>query len=139
MQPLQPLLQLLHRLPPALRFVLVGGSAATTHLLIVWALVQGAQWPPLWANVLAFLLAFWVSYGGHFLLTFANTGALHRQALPRFFVVACSAFVVNELLYVLALRWLGWHYLLGLLAVLVVVAVGTFVSSKLWAFAQPAP
>ena len=131
-------LHLLHRLPPALRFVLVGGSAAATHLLIVWVLAQGAQWPPLGANVVAFLVAFWVSYGGHFLLTFADAGAAHRQALPRFFIVACSAFVVNELLYVVALRWLGWHYLISLLAVLVIVAVGTFVSSKLWAFARPA-
>jgi putative flippase GtrA len=131
-------LTLLHRLPPTLRFVLVGGSAAATHLLIVWALVQGAQWPPLGANVLAFLLAFWVSYGGHFLLTFANAGATHRQALPRFFIIACSAFVVNELLYLAALRLLSWHYLISLLAVLLIVAAGTFVSSKLWAFAQPA-
>jgi hypothetical protein len=54
-------------------------------------------------------------------------------------VVACSAFAINELLYLAALRWLPWHYLLSLLAVLLAVAVGTFVSSKLWAFARPAP
>ncbi len=132
------LLHFLHRLPPGLRFVAVGGSAAATHLLIVWSLVQGLHWPPLGANVAAFLLAFWVSYGGHFLLTFADAGAAHRQALPRFFVVACSSFVANELLYLVALRWLGWHYLVSLMAVLVIVAVGTFISSKLWAFARPA-
>ena len=129
-------LKLLHLLPPTLRFVLVGGSAAATHLVIVWALVQDAQWPPLGANVVAFLLAFWVSYAGHFLLTFASAGAAHRQALPRFFIIACSAFVVNELLYLAALRWLSWHYLISLLAVLLIVAAGTFVSSKLWAFAR---
>ncbi len=132
------LLHFLHRLPPGLRFIAVGASAEATHLLVVWTLVQGLHWPPLGANVAAFLLAFWVSYGGHFLLTFANVGAAHRQALPRFFVVACGGFVANELLYLLALRWLGWHYLVSLMAVLVIVAVGTFVSSKLWAFAQPA-
>ena len=129
----------LRQLPQALRFVLVGGSAASAHLLVVWMLVQGLQWPPLGANVVAFLLAFWVSYGGHALLTFAGSGAPHRQALPRFVVVACSAFVANELLYVAALRWLPWHYLASLLVVLLAVAVGTFVSSKFWAFAQPAP
>lgn len=124
------------RLPQALRFVLVGGSAAAVHLLVVWLLVQGVQWPPLWANVLAFLVAFWVSYGGHALLTFAETSAPHRQALPRFFFVACCAFAVNEVLYLAALRWLHWHYLGSLLIVLLVVAVGTFVSSKFWAFAH---
>ena len=112
------LLHFLHRLPPGLRFIAVGASAAATHLLVVWTLVQGLHWPPLGANVAAFLLAFWVSYGGHFVLTFANVGAAHRQALPRFFVVACGGFVANELLYLLALRWLGWHYLVSLMAVL---------------------
>ena len=139
MTPTMSALTLVQQLPQALRFVLVGGSAAATHLLVVWALVQGAQWAPLWANGVAFLVAFWVSYGGHALLTFAGSGARHRQALPRFFVVACSAFAINELLYLAALRWLPWHYLLSLLAVLLAVAVGTFVSSKLWAFARPAP
>jgi len=125
--------------PQALRFILVGGAAASTHLLMVALLVQGLQWPPLSANILAFLLAFWVSYGGHALLTFAHTGVAHRQALPRFFVVACGAFVVNELFYFTALRWLPWHYLISLFLVLLLVAVGTFVSSKLWAFARPQP
>lgn len=128
---------LVRRLPQALRFVLVGGAAAATHLLVVWLLVHSAHWQPLLANVLAFLVAFWVSYGGHAALTFADAGAQHRQALPRFFVVACSAFVANELLYFAALRWLHWDYLWGLASVLVLVALGTFISSKFWAFARP--
>ncbi|GAB3362269.1 MULTISPECIES: GtrA family protein [Giesbergeria] len=136
---MKALLMWLRSWPQPLRFVLVGGAAASTHLLVVALLVQGLQWLPLTANVLAFLLAFWVSYGGHALLTFVQAGVAHRQALPRFFVVACAAFVVNEVLYFAALRWLPWHYLISLFLVLLAVAVGTFVSSKLWAFAQPPP
>lgn len=132
------LFQQLRGWPQPVRFVLVGGAAASTHLLVVAVLVQGLQWPPLMANIVAFLLAFWVSYGGHALLTFAQSGVAHRQALPRFFVVACGSFVANELLYFAALRWLSWHYLVSLFLVLLIVAVGTFVSSKLWAFARPA-
>lgn len=129
-------LHALRQCPQSVRFVLVGGSAAASHLLVVALLVQGLHWPPLSANVLAFLLAFAVSYSGHALLTFAESATPHRQALPRFFLVACSAFVVNELLYFAALRWLAWHYLWSLFLVLLLVAVGTFVCSKFWAFAQ---
>ena len=125
--------------PQPMRFALVGGTASGVHLLVVAVLVQGLQWPPLTANIMAFFWAFWVSYGGHALLTFAQSGVTHRQALPRFFIVACGSFVLNELLYFAALRWLPWHYLISLFLVLLLAAVGTFVSSKLWAFARPAP
>ena len=52
----------------------------------------------------------------------------------RFFAVASLSFVVNELLYAAVLSWLHWNYFWGLAFVLVVVAVGTFVLSKFWAF-----
>ena len=55
MTPTMSALTRVQQLPQALRFVLVGGSAAATHLLVVWALVQGAQWAPLWANGVAHL------------------------------------------------------------------------------------
>ncbi|MGP1629937.1 MAG: GtrA family protein [Giesbergeria sp.] len=124
----------LRRLPQGLQFVLVGGAAAATHLLAVGMLVHFADMPPLVANVLAFLVAFVVSYNGHALLTFAQTGARGRAVVGRYFVVASLSFVVNELLYAAALRWLGWNYLVSLVLVLLLVAVGTFVLSKSWAF-----
>ena len=62
-----------------------------------------------------------------------------RQALPRFFLLSAAGFAVNELAYVLALRFVPWRYDVLLACVLVGVAIGTFVFSKLWAFkAKPA-
>ena len=58
----QNLLNSLYSLPQALRFSLVGGAAAATHLLAVGVLVAAGQVPPLLANGLAFLIAFCVSY-----------------------------------------------------------------------------
>lgn len=129
-------LAMLRRLPQPLQFLGVGGSAAATHLLVVTALVQGLQWPPLLANVLAFLVAFCVSYSGHALFTFSRHRAPHSQALPRFFTVACASFAVNEVLYFVALEVLHWDYFWSLIAVLVLVAVMTFVAAKFWAFAR---
>lgn len=127
----------LRRLPQALQFVLVGGCAAATHLAVVALLVQAGM-APLQANVLAFLVAFVVSYNGHALFTFVQAGARGWSVVARYFAVACASFVANELLYWVALHWLGWHYFWSLALVLVLVAVGTFVFAKFWAFAVPA-
>lgn len=127
-------LQRLRRLPQLLQFVLVGGSAAATHLAVVGLLVSLGGMPPLRANVLAFLVAFVVSYNGHALLTFSAAQARGWPVVAKFFAVACLSFVANEVLYYIALNWLHWHYFWSLAAVLVLVAIGTFVMSKFWAF-----
>ena len=129
-------LQRLLALPQVLQFVLVGGSAAATHLAVVGALVWSTGLAPLAANVLGFLVAFVVSYNGHAWLTFAAAQAHGWRTVARFFAVACLSFVVNELLYAAVLNWLHWNYFWGLAFVLVVVAVGTFVLSKFWAFKE---
>ncbi len=131
-------LQALRRLPQVLQFVMVGGAAASTHLATVALWVALAGVPPLLANVLAFFTSFGVSYCGHAWLTFAAAGARGWRAAGRYFLVASVSFAANEVLYALALRWLPWHYLASLLAVLLVVAVGTFLFSKFWAFRAPA-
>ena len=127
-------LQSLSRLPQLLQFVMVGGSVAATHLAVVGLLVSLGGMPPLWANVLAFLVAFVVSYNGHALLTFSAAQARGWPVVAKFFAVACLPFVANEALYYIALNWLHWHYFWSLAAVLVLVAIGTFVMSKFWAF-----
>lgn len=135
---MHPVIARLRRLPQALQFVLVGGCAAATHLAVVALLVQGAGMAPLQANVPAFLLAFVVSYNGHALFTFAQARAHGWAVVARYFAVACASFVANELLYWLALHWMGWHYFWSLALVVLLVAVGTFVFAKFWAFAAPA-
>lgn len=128
------MLKQLQQLPQLVQFGLVGGSAAATHLAVVGLLVQAFQMPPLAANVLAFLVAFIVSYNGHALLTFSAVHARGWAVVGRFFAVSCLSFLANELLYAVALHVLHWHYFWSLLVVLMVVAVGTFVLSKFWAF-----
>ncbi|MDR3005063.1 MAG: GtrA family protein [Acidovorax sp.] len=130
-------LQRLRQLPQALQFVGVGGAAAATHLAVVFLLVQGLAMAPLVANVLAFLVAFVVSYNGHAWFTFASNAPRGWAVVAKYFAVACLSFVVNELLYWVALHWLHWHYFWSLLGVLLLVAMGTFVLSKFWAFRAP--
>ncbi len=128
----------LRRLPQWLQFVLVGGCAAAMHLTAVVSLVRVSGMAPLAANVLAFVLAFIVSYNGHALFTFANAGARGWRVVGKYFAVAAVAFVANESLYWVALHWLRWHYCWSLVLVLALVAAGTFVCAKFWAFVASA-
>ena len=117
-----------------LRFVLIGTAAAATHFAVVWAVVAAAGLPPLVANVIGWVVAFAVSFGGHFAWTFADQQAPIMQAMQRFAAVSLAGFVVNESLYALLLHGGVLGYRSALVVVLLMVAVMTYVLSRFWAF-----
>lgn len=113
-------------------FLVVGGTAALVHLG-VFALTQPHLVPEL-ANASGFVVAFFVSFGGHRLLSFRDGNTTLGQSLQRFAVTALLGFAMNEGIFVLLLRGLGWPALLALLAALVAAAAQTFLLSRFWAF-----
>ncbi|WP_088345649.1 MULTISPECIES: GtrA family protein [Rhodomicrobium] len=119
-------------------FFVVGCAAALTHLSVVMLLVEAFFWPALVANIAAFAVAFGVSFGGHSRLTFPVRPSRRAAARYRFFVVAVSAFILNQSAYAVGLQLFGERFYLPVLFfVLLLVAAATFVASRLWAFAQP--
>ncbi|MDF0605101.1 GtrA family protein [Neisseriaceae bacterium TC5R-5] len=118
-------------------FGLVGISAMLLHFIIAAGLLIPWGVDPLLANALGFLIAFQLSYWGHRHKTFRAKHIPHRQALPRFFGIACLSFAVNEGMYYLLLEQTSLDSRLALLLVLLSVAILTFVLSKLWAFGTP--
>jgi putative flippase GtrA len=124
-----------HKIPRVLRFLLIGGLAGTIHLISEVILVENLHLHPLVANIFAFLIAFCVSFTGQRFLTFADSTQTVQQSLPRFFLIAASAFLINQLLFALALFFFPIPYYLALFIVVLTVAAGTFVASKKWAFA----
>lgn len=125
-------------LPPALRFIAIGCAAAAVHFSVVWLLVEHSGMGPLVANVLGWLVAFGVSFAGHYHWTFAHHAVHWRAALPRFFALSAMGFAVNEAAYALALRFSPWRYDVLLALVLIGVAFATYVLGKLWAFRDEA-
>lgn len=117
-------------------FGVVGVSAMLLHFSLVTLVLVPLGAPPLIANVLGFLGAFQLSYWGHRHFTFEARHVPHRQALPRFFGVACLSFCVNEAMYFLLLRFTALDYRVSLAIVLFAVAALTFLLGKLWAFAS---
>lgn len=121
-------------------FVLVGSLAAVLHWLVVVGLVRLLGAHPLAANVAGWLSAFGVSFGGHHRLTFRGHGAAAHAAAARFLAVSATAFALNEAAYAVLLRWTSWRYDVVLAAVLVGVAVMTYLLGRHWAFVgNPGP
>ena len=118
--------------PSTFWFLVVGGAAALTHML-VFTLAQHQMWLEL-ANALGFCIAFFVSFAGHRLLSFRDAGTSVATSLGRFAVTALAGFASNELMFVLLLRALHWPALLALIAAMIFAAAQTFVLSRFWAF-----
>ena len=113
-------------------FVAVGGAAALTHLSI-FALAQHWMWPEA-ANAVGFGIAFFVSFFGHRLLSFQDSGVALGQSLARFGATALLGLAVNEFIFSVLLRLANWPSLLALFSALVLTAAQTFVLSRFWAF-----
>ena len=120
-------------------FVLVGASAALTHM-VVFTLVLflvPTLWPEI-ANVAGFLVAFLVSFVGHRRLSFQDAGTSLLQSFMRFAATAVAGFVTNEAVFIALFRVFGLPTWLALIGGIVVSAVQTFVLSRFWAFRRSA-
>ncbi len=115
-------------------FVIVGCAAAATHWLVVVACVALGQLAPLVANVVGWLVAFCVSFTGHYRLTFRHQHAPLARAAFRFFLVSALGFAVNEASYAVLLRTTAIRYDILLAIVLVGIAGMTFILGRFWAF-----
>lgn len=114
-------------------FAGIGGTAALVHVLMVYNLVTYLNMPALLANLLAFLIAFNISFCGHKYLTFSRLHGEKMLSLPHFFLVATSAGIINEALYFLLLHYVKLNYLIALFLVLGCVSVYSFTLSRFWA------
>ena len=99
----------------------------------VFALAQTHLWPE-FANALGFVIAFFVSFAGHRLLSFKDAGTSVATSFQRFVVTALAGFASNEVVFVLLLRGLQWPALMALFAALVFAAGQTYLLSRFWAF-----
>jgi putative flippase GtrA len=124
----------IRKLPQISLFVIVGGGAATVHLLSVFLLVELLIIPALLANILAFLIAFCFSFLGQRYLTFSSSSQAFFYSLVRYFLVSACSFVFNEAMFYIAIYHLHVPYFIALPIIVLLVAIGTFVVSKRWAF-----
>ncbi|HUH86599.1 MAG TPA: GtrA family protein [Pusillimonas sp.] len=115
-------------------FVATGCAAALTHWLVVVLCVQQLGLAPLLANFVGWLVAFGVSFLGHYHLTFRAQRGPWARAAGRFFLVSALGFAVNELAYAYFLHTTAVRYDVLLAMILIGMAVLTFILGRFWAF-----
>ncbi|GGY35798.1 polysaccharide biosynthesis protein GtrA [Bacterioplanes sanyensis] len=126
----QQLRQLLGQL---LRFGLVGGLATLVHLGVAFFVLQ--QWPQLsafWVNLVAFVVAFQVSFWGHSRFTFRQQGHWLK-----FLTVTVTGFAINNSFLWLFLTLGVEDSFVAICLSVALVPLFVFVASRLWVFAQP--
>ena len=119
-----------------LRFGMVGLLATFVHMMIGFLLIQ-STWHPLLANLLAFTIAFVVSFIGHLGFSFADQEVSTSSALWKFALVALVGFVCNEVLLIMLLSEGDLSDTVSLWISTGSAAVLTFALSRLWAFRTP--
>ena len=129
-----PLKRLLSRHRPMLVFGLIGVSNTALHSATVVALVEAAIATPVPANVAGFAVANTFSFFANTILAFRVRPSWERYA--RFALVSLVSLALTITLSALAEN-LHWHYLAGLLLVLLCGPVLTFVLHKTFTFRAP--
>jgi putative flippase GtrA len=115
-------------------FIVVGCAAAATHWLVAVACVAGLEVVPSLANLIGWSVAVFVSFSGHYFLTFRQQKKSLLPAIGRFLVISASGFAINEIAFVTLLKLTDIPYYLLLAIILLAIAALTFVFSRYWAF-----
>ncbi len=117
------------------KFGALGAVATGVHMAVAVGLTTLLAMNPYLANLVAFLLAFLVSYAGHYYVTFAGLADRFLGPIRAFFVIAALGFLANNglLLWLLGRHFLGESQAL-IIAALIVPAI-SFLAARFWAFA----
>ena len=112
------------------RFAIVGATATLVHLSVSrLILLYHDNLPELEVNSIAFIIAFFISFGGHRYFTFKAQGSI-----VKFLGVSVFGFSVNNalLFYIVETHFLtGWN---AILLSTLSVPILTYFLSKLWVF-----
>jgi len=115
-------------------FVIVGCAAAATHWLVAVSCIAWFDILPFLANFIGWAVAVFVSFSGHYFLTFRLQKKSLWPAIRRFLVISASGFAINEMAFVSLLKLTDIPYYLLLAIILLAIAALTFVFSRYWAF-----
>lgn len=115
------------------RFTTTGTAAALTHYSIAMLLFK-KHVALQYANLLAFLLAYWVSYFGHRVFTFKAQHLTHRQTLPKFTLVAGLGFLFNESFLLLSNLYFNVPVSTLVCTAIVLTSMVTFLLNRFFAF-----
>lgn len=120
-----------HRYARTLRFLIAGGTAAATDLTLLYVFTDIFHIWYLLSAVLAFALAFVVSFTLQKFWTFGDhtVDAIHTQ-LGIYLIIALIGLGINTAAMFLLVDHIGLHYILAQILASAFIAVGNFFAYK---------
>ena len=116
------------------RFAIVGILAGVVHIGVAGTLIATGTLPPLHANLVAFSLAFVLSFTGQYLWTFRCTRHW-LLAVLRFAVISGTAFGVNNLLLLGLLQSALLPAASAAVLAALVIPVVSYLGNRFWTLA----
>jgi putative flippase GtrA len=119
--------------PQFLRYAGAGAAGTAVQYALLVVLVHAAGVGAVAASTLGAIAGALVNYRINHQLTFASDKA-HRQALPRFAVVAVAGIALNAVVLAAMLAFVTPYYLVAQVAATGAVLVAGFVANRAWTF-----
>lgn len=117
-------------------FLLVGGTGAAAFVILSWTLIGLETGLPEWiVSALCWVALILPVYLGHRMWSF-QTGAPHRQALPRYVAVQVVGVILVSIFSYLCYRILGLSTVVAAPLVTALTTGVNFVILRAWAFAE---
>ncbi len=119
------------------RFALVGGTSGLVFAAVTGALVHLLAVDPKIASIGGYLASMPVNFVGNRSFSFRSQGALAGDVI-RFTVLHCANMALTAGAMATAFDYFGLHYLVGVLAAIILVPVANFLAMSLWVFRKGA-
>jgi len=115
------------------KFASVGVIGTIAHYAVLIVAVELLQADAVLASSAGALAGATVNYALNYSFTFASEKR-HRDALPKFLLVASVGFVLNGILMVLITNLFGVMYLFAQFATTILVLLWNYIGNRLWTF-----
>jgi putative flippase GtrA len=117
------------------RYAGVGVICTAAHYLVLVVLVGGLGFRPLVGSSAGFMIGALVNYVLNYRYTFRSDHR-HREALPKFYLVAVTGFLLNGMVILVLAERLGLQYLLAQVVASGILLIWGFSANHFWTFRQ---
>lgn len=114
-------------------FAVVGAVGTLAHYVCLLGLVELFGIDALAASMLGAVVGALVNYFLNYRFTFQSTRR-HREAMPRFLLVAGVGFALNAFFMWVALEMVGLHYLVSQVGATMLVLLWNYLGNRGWTF-----
>lgn len=116
-------------------FALVGIASTGVSFMTLIGFVEVLQVNAVIASVFGYAAGMVINYILNYRVTFTSIQS-HLTAIPKYFSVVLSGWLLNTLIMYLAIEKFGLHYLLSQVLAVGMVMFFSFTAYRLWAFAR---